>query len=226
MEMYADEDARGGVLEPEGIVNLKYRRDRQLETMARLDAPYADLKAQLAEKPLSPERQSEIKLKMTERESLLLPVYSQISLQFADLHDRAGRMQAKNTIRHPLVWKNARRFFYWRLRRRLNEESLIKKMANTSTKDLRDSRANSLRSLKAWTGIQDFEHDDRAVATWYEENRKSVTAKLDGLNSEGVSFDIAALLSANKEGGMKGLKHFLDTMPVQEREEAFKYLKG
>lgn len=224
--MYADEDARGGVLEPEGIVNLKYRRDRQLETMARLDAPYADLKAQLAEKPLSPERQSEIKLKMTERESLLLPVYSQISLQFADLHDRAGRMQAKNTIRHPLVWKNARRFFYWRLRRRLNEESLIKKMANTSTKDLRDSRANSLRSLKAWTGIQDFEHDDRAVATWYEENRKSVTAKLDGLNSEGVSFDIAALLSANKEGGMKGLKQFLDTMPVQEREEAFKYLKG
>lgn len=224
--MYADEDARGGVLEPEGIVNLKYRRDRQLETMARLDAPYAELKAQLAEKPLSPERQSEIKLKMTERESLLLPVYSQISLQFADLHDRAGRMQAKNTIRHPLVWKNARRFFYWRLRRRLNEESLIKKMANTSTKDLRDSRANSLRSLKAWTGIQDFEHDDRAVATWYEENRKSVTAKLDGLNSEGVSFDIAALLSANKEGGMKGLKQFLDTMPVQEREEAFKYLKG
>jgi acetyl-CoA carboxylase/biotin carboxylase 1 len=226
MEMYADEDARGGVLEPEGIVNLKYRRDRQLETMARLDAPYAELKAQLAEKPLSPERQSEIKLKMTERESLLLPVYSQISLQFADLHDRAGRMQAKNTIRHPLVWKNARRFFYWRLRRRLNEESLIKKMANTSTKDLRDSRANSLRSLKAWTGIQDFEHDDRAVATWYEENRKSVTAKLDGLKSEGVSFDIAALLSANKEGGMKGLKQYLDTMPVQEREEAFKYLKG
>jgi len=225
MEMYADEDARGGILEPEGIVNLKFRRDRQLETMARLDAPYAELKAQLAEKSLSPERQSEIKVKMTQREHLLLPVYGQISLQFADLHDRAGRMKAKNTIRHPLVWKNARRFFYWRLRRRLNEESLIKKMANTSTKDSK-SRDDSLRRLKAWTGIQDFEHDDRAVATWYEENRKSVTAKLDGLKSEGVAFDIAALLSANREGGMNGLKQFLDTMPVQEREEAFKFLRG
>lgn len=223
--MYADEDARGGVLEPEGIVNLKFRRDKQLETMARLDAPYAELKAQLAEKSLSAERQSEIKVKMTQREALLLPVYSQISLQFADLHDRAGRMQAKNTIRHPLVWKNARRFFYWRLRRRLNEESVIKKMENTSSKDHK-SRADNLRTLKAWTGIQDFEHDDRAVATWYEENRKSSNAKIDAMKSEGVAFDVAALLSANKDGGMKGLKQFLDTMPVQEREEAFKFLKG
>ena len=225
MEMYADEDARGGVLEPEGIVNIKFRRDRQLETMARLDAPYAELKALLADKSLTQEKQSAIKVKMTERESLLMPVYTQISLQFADLHDRAGRMQAKNTIRHPLQWKNARRFFYWRVRRRLNEESLIKKMANTSTKDPK-SRANSLRSLRAWTGIDDFEHDDRAVATWYEENRKYVHAKLEGLKSEGVAFDIAALLSTNKEGGMKGLKQFLSTMPVSEREEAFKFLKG
>ena len=225
MEMYADEDARGGVLEPEGIVNIKFRRDKQLETMARLDATYADLKAQLLDKNLSSDKQSDIKVKMQEREQLLLPVYSQISLQFADLHDRAGRMQAKNTIRHPLQWKNARRFFYWRLRRRLNEESLIKKMAQTSTRGPR-ARTSSLRTLRAWTEIEDFEHNDRAVATWYEENRKSVQTKLDGLKSEGVAFDIGGLLSANKEGGLKGLKQFLDMMPIEEREQAFKYLKG
>ncbi len=226
MEMYADEDARGGVLEPEGIVNIKFRRDRQLETMARLDPTYAELKAQLLDKSLSSDKQSDIKVKLQEREQLLLPVYSQISLQFADLHDRAGRMQAKNTIRHPLQWKNARRFFYWRLRRRLNEESLIKKMANTSSVRDPKARASSLRTLRAWTEIQEFERNDRAVATWYEENRKSVQTKLDGLKSEGVALDIGALLSANKEGGMKGLKHFLATMPIEEREQAFKYLKG
>lgn len=225
MEMYADEDSRGGVLEPEGIVNIKYRRDKQLETMARLDPTYAELKASLSAKSLSQDKQSDIKVKMSEREQLLLPVYSQISLQFADLHDRAGRMKAKNTIRHPLIWKNARRFFYWRLRRRLNEESLIKKMANTSSKGP-VARENSVQNLRAWTGIQDFEHNDRAVATWYEENRKSVQAKMDGLKSEGAAFDIANLLSANREGSMKGLKQFLETMPIQEREEAFKYLKG
>ena len=225
MEMYADEDARGGVLEPEGIVNIKFRRDKQLETMARLDPTYAELKASLADKSLSQEKQSDIKVKMSEREQLLLPVYSQISLQFADLHDRAGRMQAKNTIRHPLLWKNARRFFYWRLRRRLNEESLVKKMANASPKDSM-SRATSLRNLQAWSGIQDFQHDDQAVATWYEENRKSVQGKIDGLKAEAVAFDVTNLLNTNREGGMRGLKQFLETMPVEERESVLKYLKG
>lgn len=193
--------------------------------MARLDPTYADLKASLLDKSLSTDKQSDIKVKMTERETLLLPVYSQISLQFADLHDRAGRMKAKDTIRQPLQWKNARRFFYWRLRRRLNEESLIKKMASASTRDPM-ARASSLRKLRAWTSIQDFENDDRAVASWYEENRKNVQAKIDALKSEGVAFDIAALLSANKDGGLKGLKQVLENMPVQEREEAIEYLKS
>ena len=223
--MYADEDGRGGVLEPEGIVGLKFRRDRQLETMARLDPTYAELKTRLSDKTLSTDKQSEIKVKMTARESLLLPIYSQISLQFADLHDRAGRMKAKDVIRQPLQWKNARRFFYWRLRRLLNEESLIRKMATTSTRDS-VTRQSSLARLQAWCNIPDFGNNDRAVATWYEENRKSVQAKIDVLKAEGAAFDIAALFSANKEGGLKGLKQVLETMPVQEREEAFKFLKG
>lgn len=225
MEMYADEEARGGVLEPEGIVGIKYRRDRQLETMARLDPTYAKLKASSADKSLNADKLSDIKVKMTEREQLLLPVYSQIALQFADLHDRAGRMQAKGTIRGALQWKNARRFFYWRVRRRLNEESLLKKMGQSSTSG-KDNRATNIARLQSWTGIQDFGNNDRAVATWYEDNRKSVHAKLETLKSEGIAFDIAALLSANKESGMKGLKQVLETMPVQEREEAFKLLKG
>lgn len=225
MEMYADEDGRGGVLEPEGIVGIKYRRDKQLETMARLDQTYADLKAQLTDKSLTADQQSDIKVKLTERESLLLPIYSQISLQFADLHDRTGRMKAKNVIRAPLQWKNARRFFYWRLRRRLNEESLIRKMASVSTKELL-ARPAILARLQAWSNVPDFETNDRAVSTWYEENRKTVQAKIDAIKSDGVAFDVAALLSANKEGGLKGLKQVLENMPVAEREEAFKYLKG
>lgn len=225
MEMYADEDARGGVLEPEGIVNIKFRRDKQLETMARLDPTYGELRRLLLDKSLSPDKQSDIKVKMTEREQLLLPVYLQISLQFADLHDRTGRMKAKKAIRQPLQWKNARRFFYWRLRRRLNEESVLKKMAATSARGP-IARATSLQSLRAWTGVEDFEFDDRAVAMWYEDNKKSVHAKVEAMRSEGVSFDIAALLRGNKEGGLKGIKQVLEMLPVEEREETLKYLSG
>ncbi|KAI5299578.1 rab guanine nucleotide exchange factor S2, partial [Ascosphaera pollenicola] len=134
MEMYADEQARGGILEPEGIVNIKYRREKQLDTMARLDPQYGALRQQLNDKSLSAEKLSEIKAKMTEREELLLPVYLQIALQFADLHDRAGRMEAKGVIRQALLWKNSRRFFYWRLRRRLNEDVFLKQMALATPK--------------------------------------------------------------------------------------------
>lgn len=246
MEMYADEDARGGVLEPEGIVNIKYRRDKQLDTMARLDATYGELRRSLEDTSLSKEQLSAIKAKMAEREEQLLPVYMQIALQFADLHDRAGRMQAKNTIRSPLRWQNARRFFYWRLRRRLSEELIVKRMvaasgapssrtgtipssasaAETSLTSAESPRAAHLRTLHAWTGMLDeeLEHDDRKVAMWYEENKKAVQAKVESLRTEGVASEVASLLIGNKEGGLRGVQQVLSMLPVEERESVLKYL--
>jgi acetyl-CoA carboxylase/biotin carboxylase 1 len=234
MEMYADEDARGGVLEPEGIVGIKYRRDKQLDTMARLDAAYGELRRALQDTSLTKEQLSEIKTKMAAREEQLLPVYMQIALQFADLHDRAGRMEAKNTIRKPLQWQNARRFFYWRLRRRLSEELIVKRMVAASgslaatTTDSPDlsPRATHLRTLHAWTGLLDdeLEHNDQKVATWYEENKKLVQNKVEALRTEGVASEVAQLLIGNKEGGLRGVQQVLSMLPVEERENVLKYL--
>ncbi|KAJ6098906.1 hypothetical protein N7467_000441 [Penicillium canescens] len=235
MEMYADEDARGGVLEPEGIVGIKYRRDKQLDTMARLDTAYGELRRALGDTSLTKEQLSEIKTKMAAREEQLLPVYMQIALQFADLHDRAGRMEAKNTIRKPLQWQNARRFFYWRLRRRLSEELIVKRMvavsgspAATTTTDSPDlsPRATHLRTLHAWTGLLDdeLEHNDHKVATWYEENKKLVQNKVEALRTEGVASEVAQLLIGNKEGGLRGVQQVLSMLPVEERENVLKYL--
>lgn len=231
--MYADEDARGGVLEPEGIVNIKYRRDKQLETMARLDATYAELRAQASDKSLSAEQTSEVKLRMTEREKTLGPVYLQIALQFADLHDRAGRMEAKGTIRMPLRWQNARRFFYWRLRRRLSEEVLLKRLASaapTAASNVTSAaqKENNLARLKSWTGMLDaeFDKDDRKVAEWYEGHRKDVYAQIDAVKAEGISQKVAELLMSNKDGGLKGVREVLSLVPTSEREGLVKYLTG
>jgi acetyl-CoA carboxylase/biotin carboxylase 1 len=223
MEMYADEDARGGVLEPEGIVNIKYRRDKQLETMARLDPIYGELKKQSMDKSLSSGELSDIKVKLAEREALLLPVYMQVSLQFADLHDRAGRMKAKNVIRDSLKWREARRFFYWRVRRRLNEEYIIKRMTGASKNPIA-SRARHLETLAAWSGVAQFPTADRDVATWYEENRKLVHEKIEAMKTEGVAFDVAALLRTNGKGGLKGVQQVLSMLPAAEREEALRFL--
>ena len=223
MEMYADEEARGGVLEPEGIVGIKFRKEKQLETMARLDPTYGDLKRRSLEKNLSAEQQTEIKKKMTERETLLLPVYLQIALQYADMHDRAGRMKAKDTIRMPLVWSQARRFFYWRLRRRLNEEYVLKRMAASQSKELH-SRGSSLKTLEAWSALPHFSTDDKSVAMWYEENRKTIHEKIEAMKTDAIAFDVASLMRSNKSGGLKGVAQVLSMLPVGEKEEVLKWL--
>jgi acetyl-CoA carboxylase/biotin carboxylase 1 len=191
--------------------------------MARLDPEYRSLRKQLADPTLSKELMAKVKERVTARERLLLPVYMQVSLQFADLHDRAGRMKAKNVIRKELQWKEARRFFYWRVRRRINEEYLMKHLA-TSNKNPLASRARNLETLAAWTGIPTFATSDREVATWYEANRKVVHEKIEALKTEGVSFDVASLLRSNGKGGLKGVQQVLSMMPAEEREAALKYL--
>ena len=224
MEMYADEDSRGGVLEPEGIVGIKFRKERQLETMARLDTTYGDLRRRAQEKGLSAEQQQEIKNAMTERENLLLPVYLQIALQYADMHDRAGRMKAKDTIRQPLQWSQARRFFYWRLRRRLNEEYVLKRISGAQSKELY-SRPNSLKTLEAWSGLPKFDSDDMSVAMWYEENRKTISDKVEAMKTDAIAYDVAALMRSNKQGGLKGVAQVLGMLPVAEKEEVLKWLQ-
>jgi acetyl-CoA carboxylase/biotin carboxylase 1 len=233
MEMYADVEARGGVLEPEGIIGIKYKKDKQLETMARLDPTYAALKKQAADKSLSKEQLEEVKAKMTTREKQLLPIYAQISIQYADLHDRAGRMKAKGVIREVLEWKNARRFFYWRARRRLNEDYILKRMAaatgskitDTCSTAAIDTRQKHLRMLAAWSGIADFARNDKDVVTWYEENAKTISSKVEQIKAEAVSRQMADLMSGDKAAALKGLKEMLHMIPVGEREEIMKYLK-
>ena len=105
-----DVDSRAGVLEPEGMVGIKYRRDKLLATMERLDPTYGEMKAKLNDSSLSPEEHSKISAKLFAREKALLPIYAQISVQFADLH-RSGRMLAKGVIRKEIKWTDARRFF-------------------------------------------------------------------------------------------------------------------
>ena len=43
MEMYADNDSRGGVLEPEGTVEIKYRKKELISAMHRLDSRLIEL---------------------------------------------------------------------------------------------------------------------------------------------------------------------------------------
>ncbi|EPE05929.1 acetyl- carboxylase [Ophiostoma piceae UAMH 11346] len=233
MEMYADQEARGGVLEPEGMIGIKYRKDKQLETMARLDPIYADLKQKLVASQTAGATSEEVEAireKLIAREQQLLPIYQQLAIQFADLHDRAGRMKAKGAIRDVLEWRNARRFFYWRVRRRLNEEYILKKMATvahaSAAPDKTVQRARHLQLLEAWSAVPEFSKADREVAQWYEENKKTVQEKLEALKADAVASEIRELIRSNKKdnAAWKGVRDVLRVMPVADKEKLLKFL--
>jgi acetyl-CoA carboxylase/biotin carboxylase 1 len=110
MEMYADTQSRGGILEPPGICEVKFRDVEQKETMHRLDSILVDLNAKLqaATKANKQTDVDSLKNAIKAREKLLAPLYNQVANEFADLHDRAGRMLAKGCIREILDWRSAR----------------------------------------------------------------------------------------------------------------------
>lgn len=233
MEMYADVEARGGVLEPEGIVGIKFRKDKQLQNMARNDAVYASLKKKLAEAQANNSSKEELEAihkEIVAREELILPVYTQISLQFADLHDRSGRMKAKGVIREQLEWSNSRRFFYWRVRRRLNEEYILRRMAaatssvGSTTKDPISLRNHHLAKLQAWSGVPEFKTKDREVAVWYEEHRQQVNDKVAALKVEATQAHIAELLV--DKTAFEGVRAALSTLPIEEKEALLKQLSS
>ena len=69
IEMYADTNARGGVLEPEGIVEIKFRAADLISTMHRLDPIILDLKTSSA---------AGAETAIKKREAELMPIYRQV----------------------------------------------------------------------------------------------------------------------------------------------------
>merc|ERR1719502_1438801 len=110
MEMYADGQSRGGILEPAGIVDVKLRKPLLLSMIERCEKNGSGMSQQEKDK--------------------LLPAYTTLATEFADLHDRAPRMKEVGVVRDVVDWTEARKYFYWRLRRRILECDLQKTLAS------------------------------------------------------------------------------------------------
>nr|XP_008194740.1 PREDICTED: acetyl-CoA carboxylase isoform X1 [Tribolium castaneum] len=143
MEMYADPESRGGVLEPEGIVEIKYRKKDLLKTMHRIDPVLRELDEKIVKfnqtRPMGertssisqtieqkkPQEVVDLEAKITERENFLMPMYHQVSVHFADLHDTPERMLEKGAINDIVPWRKSRSILYWRLRRLLLQDKVV-----------------------------------------------------------------------------------------------------
>ncbi|XP_071338956.1 acetyl-CoA carboxylase 2 isoform X3 [Trachinotus anak] len=227
MELYADRESRGGVLEAEGTVEIKFRRKDLLKTMRRLDSVYSSLVEQRASPELSEKQCKELESKLKAREEFLLPIYHQVAVQFVDLHDTPGRMQEKGVITDILDWKNVRTFFYWRLRRLLLEQ-VVKCEILQANKDLSDGHMQSM--LRRWfvetegTVKAYLWDNNQAVVEWLEKHlstedgtRSAIRENIKYLKRENTLKHIRSLVQANPEVAMDCIIHMSQNITPSQR---------
>jgi acetyl-CoA carboxylase/biotin carboxylase 1 len=221
MEMYAAPSARGGVLEVEGTVGVKYRKKDVLATAHREDKVLKKLDAELARTGES----AELRAQIQKREAQVAPLYHTVATAFAGLHDTPGRMLAKGVIKKSVPWAESREFFYWRLRRRLAElqvtdriqESLVGLVASNKpaagarsdmTEAVVRAKANNLLSewiAKAVGADKAAAMDDRAVVEWLEANKDVLEGELKGLQANSLQLDLRQVAQLHPSGIVKGL---------------------
>ncbi|XP_022141483.1 acetyl-CoA carboxylase 1-like [Momordica charantia] len=202
IEMYAETTARGNVLEPEGMIEIKFRTKELLECMGRLDQQLISLKAKLQEAKgngihnLIESLQQQVKA----REKELLPVYIQIATRFAELHDTSLRMAAKGVIKEVINWSDSRSFFYKRLRRRISEESLIKTVREAAGEQL--SHEAALDLIKNWFSNsgsrEDAWLDDATFFRWKDDPR-NYEEKLKELRVQKLLLQLTNLGSSHSD---------------------------
>jgi acetyl-CoA carboxylase / biotin carboxylase 1 len=244
MEMYAAQDsARGGVLEANGAASVKYRSNDLIATMHRLDQQIMELDQELLRLNNSggTEATESIRTSIVAREQMLLPVYSQIAVQFCELHDTPGRMKAVGVIEQEVDWKEARSFFYWRLRRKLAEFDLRRQLLEAGTvgrgvQNLTPLEASDL--VKSWfldssPGLREeqWRHDDKMVLGWMAHHHKQLEEKIIGHTKTVVSEEVYRVLTAGGgtarvglAGLAEGIGRALETLSAGEREQTMKML--
>ncbi|KAJ6997734.1 acetyl-CoA carboxylase 1-like [Populus alba x Populus x berolinensis] len=226
IEMYADRTAKGNVLEPEGMIEIKFRTKDLLECMGRLDQQLINLKAKLQETRSSAPYGTvdSLQQQIKTREKQLLPVYTQVATKFAELHDSSLRMEAKGVIREVVDWARSRLFFCRRLCRRIAECSLIKDVIDAAGEQLLHKSAMDM--IKTWflnsdiaRGREDAWMDDEAFFAWKDDSG-NYEAKLQELRAHKVLLQLTSIGESHSDlkALPQGLAALLSKVEPSSRE--------
>ncbi|XP_055343612.1 acetyl-CoA carboxylase-like [Paramacrobiotus metropolitanus] len=231
MEMYADPDSRGGVLEPEGTVEIRFRKKEQLSIMERIDPVCVQLLEEMHRTEQAKVERDRLDKKLKERQARLLPAYHQMALRFADLHDRPGRMLEKGVIMDVVPWRTSRSFFHWRLYRLLLENQ-FRDRAVAVNPQLTIGQCRSM--LRRWfvesVGVPlsaEWENN-RTVAEWYLQQARD-PASLVNENLRTIQRDLAVhriqtLLDASPQVAFTSAQHVAARLTAEQKLELLRIL--
>jgi len=222
IECYAERTAKGNVLEPQGLIEIKFRSEELQDCMGRLDPELINLKAKLQGAKLGNGSLLDIESlqkSIEARTKQLLPLYTQIAIRFAELHDTSLRMAAKGVIKKVVDWEESRSFFYKRLRRRISEDVLAKEIRGIAGDHFTHQSAVEL--IKEWylasqgtTGSTEWDDDDAFVA--WKDNPENYKGYIQKLRAQKVSQSLSDLAdsSSDLEAFSQGLSTLLDKVSL------------
>lgn len=221
MEMYAAENARGGVLEPNGAASIKFRARDMQAAAHRLDPVLRDLDAQLKGCTDMAEI-DQLKTRIRQRESVLATVYEQLAVQFADLHDTPGRMEAVGVIRRQVQWAESRSYFYWRLRRRLAECDMARTLRKLNPEF---TRTESLQQIHNWfkatasPAEQQIWEDDKRMLGWLKDHEPGLRNFMMEIHERAIMQQTEHLVMDEYPAFVAALKKIYRSLPPSQQQQ-------
>ena len=211
MEMYCTENARGGVLEPSGIVEIKYRSQKVVAAMERLDSRYKSLRQSQLNND-----SDEIKEMLKAREKMLFPVFQQAATELADLHDRPERMLSKGVVTSIVNWKESRSFFYHRISRRLEEFRLL---SNIKGIDSSISHQDATKLLARWCHDDGFNAtDDVNFKEWIISAKTKIDQRIEDYRNISLQKQIISLCKQSPTALVNSLTSIMAEFTAEEKE--------
>uniref|UniRef100_A0A8W8JGE5 Acetyl-coenzyme A carboxylase carboxyl transferase subunit beta domain-containing protein n=1 Tax=Magallana gigas TaxID=29159 RepID=A0A8W8JGE5_MAGGI len=184
--------------------------------MQRLYKTCIQIVEKLTSPQLNPDEKAELQKRLAARQEKLLPMYHQVAIQFADLHDTPGRMEEMGVITDILKWHSSREFFYWHLKRRLLERQLKRKMKPV-THNVGEGELNSM--LHRW-----FVEDRGTVNIREDSMDNAVSDNIRCLQREHVLQQVRSLIQDNPEVAMESIVHITQHMTPSQRSEVTRTL--
>jgi len=201
-----------------------------VKTMYRLDPELMELKKQIL---ATPDNQQEQKLaletKCQEREQLLRPMYHQIAVHFADLHDTPDRMHEKGVIQDIIKWKRARHTLYWRLRRLLLQDRMESQILSAKPGC---NHGQVVAMLHRWF-MEDKDaidaylwENNQAVVEWLSQqlgsSKSIVNENIKSLRRDAVLNQANLLMEEHPELAIDSVVHLLQHMNPAQRADAIR----
>lgn len=100
-------------------------------------------------------------------------------------------MKAKGVIRDIVPWERSREYFFWRVRRRLAQDSLVKKI---TAADKALGHAGAIKMVKQWAGNTNWE-DDKAVINFFEGASAELESNLVELRVAAAKKTVVSILA-------------------------------